>query len=101
MSISHDTLRKIGASEDSIRLPPESGGGYMGALEVFHQIHCVVGTKYSSQLTLGANTICRTCSGRARTQIITKISRLRGQTVPRHSDNIWVRKRYQVLLRLW
>ncbi|MCJ1451359.1 hypothetical protein MMC28_001695 [Mycoblastus sanguinarius] len=41
MSISHDTLRKIGASEDSIRLPPESGGGYMGALEVFHQIHCV------------------------------------------------------------
>lgn len=41
MSISYDTLRIIGASEDSARLPPESGGGYMGSLEVFHQLHCV------------------------------------------------------------
>lgn len=42
MSISHDTLKRIGGSEDSIKLPPESGGGYMGALEIFHQLHCVV-----------------------------------------------------------
>ena len=40
--ISHDTLKRIGASEDSIKLPPESGGGYMGMLEIVHQLHCVV-----------------------------------------------------------
>ena len=46
MSISDDTLRMIGASEDSARLPEESGGGYMGSLEVFHQLHCVVSTTH-------------------------------------------------------
>ena len=47
MSISHDTLKRIGAPENSARLPPESGGGYMGALEVFHQLHCVVSTPHT------------------------------------------------------
>ena len=42
MSISQDTLERIGAPKSSVRLPDESGGGYMGALEVFHQLHCVV-----------------------------------------------------------
>ncbi len=42
ISISHDTLKRIGGSEDSVKLPPESGGGYMGALEIVHQLHCVV-----------------------------------------------------------
>ena len=40
-SISHETLLRIGASEDAVRLPPESGGGYMAALEAVHQLHCV------------------------------------------------------------
>ena len=50
MSISRDTLKMIGAPEDSARLPPESGGGYMGSLEVFHQLHCVVSTTHINSL---------------------------------------------------
>ena len=42
MLIIHDTLKRIGASEDSIKLPLESGGGYMGALGIAYQLHCVV-----------------------------------------------------------
>ena len=42
MSISQETLDRIDHSPESVRLPPESGGGFMGSLEVFHQIHCVV-----------------------------------------------------------
>lgn len=41
-SISHDELLKIGAPESSVKLPPDSGGGYMAWLEVFHQLHCLV-----------------------------------------------------------
>lgn len=40
--LSPETVRKMGSSEDSVRFPPEYGGGYMAFLEVFHHIHCVV-----------------------------------------------------------
>ncbi|TVY34337.1 Cyclochlorotine biosynthesis protein [Lachnellula subtilissima] len=40
-SISHDELMKVGAPESSVKLPPDSGGGYMAWLEVFHQLHCL------------------------------------------------------------
>ena len=43
MGLSDEVMEKIGHSKDSVRLPPESGGGYMANLEVHHQIHCVVG----------------------------------------------------------
>ena len=42
MSITEETLGKINASEHAVRLPDESGGGYLAVLEVFHQLHCVV-----------------------------------------------------------
>ena len=44
MSVSHDTLMRSGAShpESSAQLPPESGGGYTGSLEGFHQIRDLV-----------------------------------------------------------
>lgn len=40
--ISKEELLKIGASEDSVKFEPERGGGYMGMLEVHHQLHCLV-----------------------------------------------------------
>lgn len=41
MSVTDEDMDKIGHSKDSVRLPPESGGGFMGSLEVNHQLHCV------------------------------------------------------------
>ena len=48
--ISHETLLRTGASEDSVKLPPERGGGYMAMLEVHHQIHCVVSRRFITAL---------------------------------------------------
>ena len=42
MSITQETLDRINASEHAVKLPDESGGGYLAILEVFHQLHCVV-----------------------------------------------------------
>ena len=53
ISISREELVKIGGSEASVKLPPESGGGYMGWLEIYHQIHCLVRAQPVS--------LCRVC----------------------------------------
>ena len=45
-SIGEDTLDRVGASRRNVRLPEESGGGYMAYLEIFHLLHCVV-SKYT------------------------------------------------------
>lgn len=42
--ISPEDLKRINGSENSAQWPPEAGGGYVGFLEVLHQIHCVVCT---------------------------------------------------------
>lgn len=41
-SIDENTLDRVGGSKDSVKLPEESGGGYMAYLEIFHLLHCVV-----------------------------------------------------------
>lgn len=42
MSISETELREINPPQWPVRLPEESGGGYMGLVEFVHQIHCLV-----------------------------------------------------------
>ncbi|KAI2465739.1 hypothetical protein F4781DRAFT_408110 [Annulohypoxylon bovei var. microspora] len=41
MSLNDEELRQAGASPDSMRLPPESGGGYMAYLASHHHLHCL------------------------------------------------------------
>ena len=41
-SIDQDALNRVGGWKHSVKLPEESGGGYMAYLEVFHLLHCVV-----------------------------------------------------------
>ena len=41
-------LRKIGGSPSAAQFPPEAGGGYLGFMEVLHQIHCVVSSSHPS-----------------------------------------------------
>ena len=41
-AISEGELRKTGASKASVRLPPQSGGEYVGYLNAFHNLHCLV-----------------------------------------------------------
>lgn len=41
--ISDEDLLKINSwPEQAVRLPPSHGGQYLGTLDVFHKIHCVV-----------------------------------------------------------
>lgn len=39
--LTREQLLELGASEDSVQIPEEDGGGYMAVLEVYHHIHCV------------------------------------------------------------
>jgi hypothetical protein len=41
MSLSEEELKQVGASPDSVRLPPESGGGYLAYLSSHHLLHCL------------------------------------------------------------
>ncbi|ATZ56076.1 hypothetical protein BCIN_12g06100 [Botrytis cinerea B05.10] len=41
MSISEETRQKINASDGSVRLPKESGGGFMAMTEFVHEMHCI------------------------------------------------------------
>ncbi|KAM3070922.1 hypothetical protein ACMFMG_009833 [Clarireedia jacksonii] len=41
MSISEETRQRINASDGSVRLPEESGGGYMAMTEFVHEMHCI------------------------------------------------------------
>ncbi|KAI1641742.1 uncharacterized protein F4817DRAFT_362837 [Daldinia loculata] len=41
MGLSEEELRRAGGSPDSMRLPPESGGGYMVYLASHHYLHCL------------------------------------------------------------
>ncbi|KAI1381454.1 hypothetical protein F4677DRAFT_440669 [Hypoxylon crocopeplum] len=41
MGLSDEELRRSGASPDSVRLPPESGGGYLAYLASHHYLHCL------------------------------------------------------------
>ena len=50
MSISEGDLKKLNASVHSVKLPEESGGGYMALLEFVHDVHCVVNMLYSTIL---------------------------------------------------
>ena len=45
-SVDEETLDRVGASRRNVKLPEESGGGYMAYLEIFHLLHCVV-SKYA------------------------------------------------------
>lgn len=42
MSISEETKIAIDASDGAVRLPEESGGGYMAMLMFVHELHCIV-----------------------------------------------------------
>jgi len=42
--ISPEDLERIGGKPFAAQWPPEAGGGYIGFLEVLHQVHCVVRT---------------------------------------------------------
>ena len=41
MGLTEEELRLVGAPTTSIRLPPESGGGYMAYLASHHHLHCL------------------------------------------------------------
>jgi hypothetical protein len=47
-SLSDSDLSAIGKTRDAVRFPSELGGGYVGSLEVFHQLHCLVGKPMAS-----------------------------------------------------
>ncbi|KAI9803591.1 MAG: hypothetical protein M1825_001934 [Sarcosagium campestre] len=40
-TVDDETMRKIGHSDISVRVPEKYGGGFMASLETFHQLHCV------------------------------------------------------------
>ncbi|KAK3171335.1 hypothetical protein OEA41_003419 [Lepraria neglecta] len=44
MRISEEELEKLNPlfAKSAVRCPEKMGGGYMGSLEVFHQLHCVI-----------------------------------------------------------
>ena len=44
MRISEEELDIIDPTfkESAVKYPDSMGGGYMGSLEVFHQLHCIV-----------------------------------------------------------
>lgn len=42
MTISREQGLKTSIPPGSVRVQDEYGGGYMGMLEVFHQLHCLV-----------------------------------------------------------
>ncbi|KAH7317150.1 hypothetical protein B0I35DRAFT_434645 [Stachybotrys elegans] len=41
MRLSKDDVHRINASEYAAKYTEEMGGGYMGAFEVFHGLHCL------------------------------------------------------------
>ncbi|KAL8832369.1 MAG: hypothetical protein Q9170_004905 [Blastenia crenularia] len=41
MSITKEDILRIGKTTDSVKIPPQFGGGYMASLEVNHQLHCI------------------------------------------------------------
>ncbi|KAI1136544.1 hypothetical protein F5Y05DRAFT_414804 [Hypoxylon sp. FL0543] len=41
MSLNEEEVRRVGASPDAVRLPPDSGGGYMAYLASHHHLHCL------------------------------------------------------------
>lgn len=41
ISISSETKAKINASDFTVELSPEIGGGYMASVEALHQLHCL------------------------------------------------------------
>ena len=63
--ISPDDLARIGGRPTAAKFPPELGGGYLGFVEVLHQLHCVVCKRFSQpvfSLHLDLNTpavLCR------------------------------------------
>lgn len=42
IGVNEEERRKVGASPTSVKLSPESGGGYLSYLESHHHIHCLV-----------------------------------------------------------
>ena len=40
--ITPEQLKVIGGSPIAAQFPPEVGGGYLGFMEVLHQLHCLV-----------------------------------------------------------
>lgn len=45
--LSLEDLKKFGRDEDAVALP--DGSGYAGTLNIYHEIHCVVGQAQASQ----------------------------------------------------
>ncbi len=41
ISLSEEELQRAGAPPGAVRLPPESGGGYMAYLASHHHLHCL------------------------------------------------------------
>lgn len=88
-------LRKIGGSSSAAQFPPEAGGGYLGFMEVLHQIHCVVSSSHpsfdyksliltwlacsSSELTFVRRTVSGSTSTKTITQPGVRSSRIRRQ----------------------
>ncbi|GAW23052.1 hypothetical protein ANO14919_126000 [Xylariales sp. No.14919] len=40
-SLSEEDLRRVGLCDEAVRLPPESGGGFMAYLASHHHLHCL------------------------------------------------------------
>lgn len=51
--ITKEQLAMLGEPDtpSKVKYRPEEGGGYMAALEVTHQLHCLVGTSKSELTT--------------------------------------------------
>jgi hypothetical protein len=50
-SLSESDLKTIGKNRNAVKFPPELGGEYVGSLEVFHQLHCLVSQPVASVVT--------------------------------------------------
>ena len=69
-------LREMGGKPIAAQFPPEAGGGYLGFVEVLHQIHCVVRRLMPLLPNLvgtnGLRTLSRICCGSTFTRITTR-----------------------------
>ena len=47
--ISPEDLERIGGKPHAAKFPDAAGGGYIGFMEVLHQLHCIVRPRNSSE----------------------------------------------------
>jgi hypothetical protein len=83
------------ALETVVELDEENGGGYMGTLEIFHQLHCLVSSgqpkSFVGLMKVSADTVSRTFCGNGLTgttmSILIPSSKL-GQTIAESTQTI-------------